>query len=128
MNTTFRYINLSVLLTSTANSEVAVLDLLKVFARINPSMLAELRQAFFLQDSLKLNAHAHTVKNSMLLLGAADIAEKINRMEIETRLNVYSFEKACFDSMMAELTEVSREVEAYISVLESKSDQASGLP
>lgn len=126
MNTSFRYINPSVLLKSTANNEPAVINLLQVFLRINPSMMAQLEQAFSSRDSVKLNTHAHAIKNSMLLLGASDMAEKINRLEIETRSNEYSFEKTCFELMMQELAAVSHEVESYILLLESFPRQKGG--
>lgn len=120
MDNVFRHIDPSLLLKTVANNHQALLQLLEVFVRINPSMMARLTQAFAAKDVQEFSLISHSIKNSMLLLGAAHTALWLERYEMQTRANTFSFNRNEFDRLLQEVGDITCEVEACIESLQAK--------
>ncbi len=94
--------------------EMLLVDVIEAFQQETPQVMADLRQAILTRDTRLLHRSAHTLKNSLLTLGAMSSGETAFALETLGRNNELRGADPLLATLESELPEIDEELKRFV--------------
>ncbi len=94
--------------------EMLLVEVIEAFQQETPQVMADLRQAVLTRDTQLLHRSAHTLKNSLLTLGATASGETAFALETLGRNNELRGADSLLATLESELPEINQELRRFV--------------
>jgi len=102
------------LLNTPGNSEPFAARAAKVFLKTAPGLVDKMRLGYYAQDAVGIRIASHTLKTSSHFLGAIELSQLANRLEISCRENSLSGADELIIIIEREYPRVAQELEQFV--------------